>query len=296
MTATRPSLLRVWVSAARPATLLACVVPVIVGVGLAAAQGEVNPWLTSVILLSSGFIQIGTNFYNDYADFKRGADTDERLGPARATQKGWLTPNAVATGAKVSFGLAVLFGAILVYSAGWPILAIGLSGVLCGVAYTGGPYPLAYNGLGELFVFLFFGVAAVVGTVFVLTGTVTVAAAIAAVSIGLLATAILVVNNLRDRHTDAKAGKRTMAVRLGATGTRLEYTAVVLGAYLVVAMAPLLGVGSWFWLLAWISLPVAMVEIRALWRKDGAALNPHLGGAARLELVFGVLLAVGVAL
>jgi 1,4-dihydroxy-2-naphthoate polyprenyltransferase len=293
---TRPGPVGVWISAARPATLLACVVPVVVGVGLAAAQGEVHPFLTAVILLSSGFIQIGTNLYNDYADFKRGADTEDRLGPARATQRGWLSPRAVANGAKVSFALAVLFGGILVYEAGWPVLAIGLSGVLCGVAYTGGPYPLAYNGLGEVFVFLFFGVAAVVGTVFILTGGVTVAAGVAAVAIGLLATAILVVNNLRDRHTDRLAGKRTLAVRLGATGTRVEYTAVVLGAYALVAAAPLLGVGTWYWLLAWLSLPLAVWEIRALWGKDGAALNPHLGGAARLELLFGVLLAAGVAL
>lgn len=296
MSAVRPHPVRVWVSAARPATLLACVVPVVVGVGLAAAQGEVDPWLTAVILLSSGFIQIGTNFYNDYADFKRGADTDERLGPARATQKGWLTPKAVATGAKVSFALALLFGMILVWSAGWPILAIGISGVICGVAYTGGPYPLAYNGLGELFVFLFFGVAAVVGTVFVLTGAITPLAGVASVSIGLLATAILIVNNLRDRHTDARAGKRTLAVRLGAKGTRIEYTAVVLGAYLCVLAVPATGNGSWWWMLPWLSLPVAAFEIAALWRKDGAALNKHLGGAARLELLFGVLLAVGVVL
>lgn len=292
----RPSTARVWIGATRPATLLACFVPVLVGVGFAAGQGEVHPVLTALILLSAGFIQIGTNLYNDYADFKRGADTDDRLGPARATQRGWLTPRAVAMGAKVSFGLAVLFGAVLVYTAGWPILVIGAAGVVCGVAYTGGPYPLAYNGLGELFVFVFFGVAAVLGTLYVLTGAVTAASAVGAAAVGLLATAILVVNNLRDRHTDARAGKKTLAVRLGSTGTRVEYTAVVVLAYVLVLAVPALGLGSWFWLLSWLSIPLAAREIRALWTKDGAALNPHLGGAARLELTFGALLAVGVAL
>jgi 1,4-dihydroxy-2-naphthoate octaprenyltransferase len=267
-----------------------------VGVALASTHGEVDTLLVAMIFVSAGLIQIGTNFHNDYADFKRGADTDERVGPARATQKGWLTPRAVAAGAGACFALSFAFGGVLIHAAGWPILLLGVLSVASGLAYTGGPFPLAYHGLGEVFVFVFFGLAAVVGTVFVLTGGVSAAAWLASVSMGLPASAILVVNNLRDRVTDAQVGKRTLAVRLGAQGARIEYSVFVVGAYLVVALGALIEGGSALWLLPWLSAPLAVRQTLAVWRKDGQALNAHLGGTARLELIFGALLAVGVVL
>ncbi len=292
----RPSTWRVWILATRPATLLACVVPVVVGTALAAAAGMLRVDAALAALCSAGFIQIGTNLFNDYADFKRGADTEDRLGPARATQRGWLTPNQVAVGAAVCFGLAVVLGAYLVWLSGWPLVAIGLLSVVCGVAYTGGPYPLAYNGLGELFVLLFFGFAAVCGTYFIQADSVSMAAVLASIPIGCLASAILVVNNLRDRKTDVVAGKKTLVVRFGQAAGRWEYVAFLAVSYLAVTLAWPLGWGGPGWLLPWLSLPLAIAQVRAIFRLDGAALNPHLGKTARLEMVFGFLLAVGVLL
>ena len=268
-----------------------------VGTALAAAQGAMRLDVALFALASAGMIQIGTNLDDDHADFERGADTEERLGPARATQRGWLTSRQVLAGAVVSFVLAILLGLYLVAIAGWPVLVIGLVSVLCGVAYTGGPLPLAYHGLGDLFVWLFFGLVAVCGTFFIQVGALSWGVFLAANGVGALASAILVVNNLRDRPTDAKANKRTLAVRFGAKAARLQYTLMVLFGVLVVPMVGwLTGLGGVWWCLAAASLPLALREIRAIWRLEGAALNPHLGGAARLEMVYGVLLSVGIVL
>lgn len=298
----RPSQVKAWLLASRPATLLACAVPVLVGTAMAARDGVLRLDAAAVALLCSGLIQIGTNLYNDYADFKKGADDEARLGPARATQRGWLTPRQVALGAALCFGLSVLFGGWLVYLAGWPILVVGLLSVFFGYAYTGGPLPLAYNGLGELFVMIFFGVVAVCGTYYVQAVPSGAAqlwswpVALTSVSVGALASCILVVNNLRDHITDARAKKRTLAVMLGPTAARWEYALFILLAYAMPALAVGLGWGSSWWLLPMLSLPLAFKEIRAIFREEGAALNPHLGATARLELVFGVLLSVGVLL
>jgi 1,4-dihydroxy-2-naphthoate octaprenyltransferase len=244
-------------------------------------------------MAGSLLIQIATNLANDYFDHKQGADTDDRLGPARAVQQGWVTPKAMLRATLLVLFLALGVGIYLIYTGGWPIAFIGVASLVCALAYTGGPIPLAYVGLGDIFVLAFFGLAAVVGTTWVQTLSAPPAAWIAGTSIGLLATAILVVNNLRDRKTDALVNKRTLAVRFGATAARWEHTLAIGLAYVVIVAGAALGVAPPGWMLVVISLPFAIIEIRAVWRKDGADLNPHLGGAARLELIFGLLLCIG---
>jgi 1,4-dihydroxy-2-naphthoate octaprenyltransferase len=284
----------VWWAAIRPATLWAGAVPVLVGTALAFADGH-RAWLPALgALVGALLIQIGSNLVNDYADFQKGADTPDRLGPARATAKGWLTARQVAGGAAVSLGLAGLLGVYLTWVGGWPILALGVASILAAVAYTAGPWPLGYLGLGDLFVLLFFGFGATAGTYWVQAGALSAACLWAGAAVGALATAILVVNNLRDRVGDARAGKRTLVVRFGPTFARWEYTALVAFAYgTSVAQGALAG---WGWLLPLVSLPLAYKAVAALWHTDGAALNPWLGATARLELVFGLLLATGVLL
>lgn len=292
----RPSLWSIWFQAIRPRTLTAAFAPVGVGAGVALAERTFQ-WVPVVVaLIGATLIQIGTNLANDYFDFKKGADTAERLGPARVTQKGWVSPTEVARATWTAFGLAVVAGAYLVAVAGMPVVWIGVASILSGVLYTGGPWPLGYLGLGDIFVFVFFGPVAVCGTYFVQAGSVSKGAILASIPVGLLATAILVVNNLRDRHTDVVANKRTLAVRFGAAFARAEYVCLVLGAYavlvfLVVAMAYPVG-----WLLPLGTFPLAVLEIKAIYSLDGAALNPHLGGAARLGMLFGLLLAIGMSL
>ncbi|MEZ4442424.1 MAG: 1,4-dihydroxy-2-naphthoate polyprenyltransferase [Polyangiaceae bacterium] len=293
--------LAIWLAAIRPATLTAALGPVAVGSGLALASRRFAPLIAGAALLGAVLIQIGTNLYNDYADFKKGADTEARVGPARAVQRGWLTARQVKLAAYLSFFLAAVVGLYLVAKAGVVLLAIGIASLICGVAYTGGPAPLAYTGLGDLFVMLFFGGAAVCGTYYAQVGSVHLAAVTASLAVGALATAILVVNNLRDRHTDAEAGKRTLVVRFGERFGRLEYSACLVLAYGAVAgmaVVPLLR-GDTFapgWLLPWLTLPLAWREHGAVQAADGPALNPRLGGTARLGLLFSLLLAVGVAL
>ena len=292
----RPSSLKVWLAAARPQTLTAGAVPVGVGTALAAADGALHVASALSALGGAIAIQLGTNLFNDYEDFRRGADTEERLGPARATQRGWLTPRQVGVATAVAFLVAALFGLYLIDRGGLPILVLGVVSVLCGLAYTGGPMPLAYHGLGDLFVIVFFGVAAVAGTYFVQALTVTPASILLGVVVGALATCILVVNNLRDRGTDAKAGKRTLAVRFGAGFARAEYAAMLALAYAVPVSQVVSGRAGVAWLLPLLSLPLALRELVAIHRKDGAALNPHLGGAARVGVLYGVLLSLGVLL
>jgi 1,4-dihydroxy-2-naphthoate octaprenyltransferase len=244
-------------------------------------------------MLGSLLIQVATNLANDYFDHKQGADTEDRLGPARAVQQGWITPKAMLNATVLVLILALCVGLYLISVGGWPIAVIGVTSLICAVAYTGGPMPLAYVGLGDIFVLAFFGLAAVVGTTWVQTLSAPPAAWIGGLSIGLLATAILVVNNLRDRKTDELANKRTLAVRLGATAARWEHTLTITLAYVAVGLGVLTNLVPASWLLVALSLPIAVIEIRAIWKKDGADLNPHLGGAARLEMVFGFLLVIG---
>lgn len=291
-----PGALRAWVAAARPATLTAGVVPVVVGTALAAADGVARPGVAAGALLGAVLIQIGTNLVNDLEDFRRGADTAERLGPPRAVQQGWLTGRQVALGAVAALGGAVAIGAWLVAVGGWPIVWVGLASVAAAVAYTAGPFPLAYVGLGDLFVLLFFGVVAVCGTYWLQAQALSAGVVWASVAVGLAATAILVVNNLRDRVGDGRAGKRTLVVRLGARFGRAEHAATLLGPFALCVGAWAAGIGGLGWLLPLVALPLAAREVAAVWRKDGAALNPHLGSTARVGVVFGALLSVGVLL
>ena len=288
----RPTL-KTWVMAIRPKTLTAALVPVSVGTGLAFGAG-VGRWLPAIAaLVGALFIQIGTNLTNDYYDFKKGADTAERLGPVRVTQSGLISPRTVLAGALGCFALAILSGIYLVWVGGWPIVAIGLTSVLCGYAYTGGPFPLAYHGLGDVFVFVFFGLVAVTGTYYVQSLTVSQAAWWASIPVGALGTALLVVNNLRDAHTDVKANKRTLVVRLGTGAGKAEYLVLLAASFATPFILYGLGLASAWVFLALLSLPLAVGPLRLVLRAQGAALNAALGGTARLQLVFGLLFAVG---
>ncbi len=293
--------LRLWWQAARPATLPAALSPVIVGTaaGLAGPGGEaglrVLPFLAA--LLGSILIQVGTNFANDYSDFHRGADTNERLGPTRVTQAGLLTPVQVARAIAVTFTAAVLVGAYLVWVGGWPIVAIGVASILCALAYTGGPWPYGYHGLGDVFVFIFFGLVAVGGSAYLQTGGLSTLALIAAVPIGLLITNILVVNNLRDLPTDRAAGKLTLAVRIGDRATRWQYALFVVVAYSVPAILLATGIAEPWVLLPWLTMPLAAGAVRSIaGGLAGRELNPMLGRSGKLQLWYGVLLAVGLVL
>jgi 1,4-dihydroxy-2-naphthoate polyprenyltransferase len=239
-------------------------------------------------------IQVGTNFANDVFDFRRGADTPDRLGPQRVTQSGLVTPQQVLRATYLTFGAAVIVGIYLVLIGGWPILLIGMLSILAGLAYTGGPWPYAYHALGDFFVFVFFGLLAVVGSAYLQTLTVTPLVLWAALPTGCLVTAILVVNNLRDIDTDQQVGKITLAVRLGRRGTQVEFWALVLVAYLTPLVMWLLGLlGPWFWL-PWLSLPLGIWLVRYVTTTEGRALNQGLKRTGQLHLVFGLLFALAV--
>ncbi len=289
----RPSRLASWVLACRPATLTAAVVPVLVGTAAAlGAGGRVRVGAALAALLGAMCIQVGTNLANDVFDYEKGADTPERLGPLRVTQAGLLTPREVRTGMVVAFGLATLAGVYLTAVAGWVIVAIGLASIASGVAYTGGPWPLGYNGLGDVFVFAFFGLVAVCGTAFVAVGSVPLRALVASVPVGALATAVLVVNNVRDHVGDRAAGKRTLVVRLGRRFGVVEYTALMAVAYAVPVTLAARGASPWV-LLPLLTAPVAARLARTLATVEGSALNATLASTAKLLLAFGVLLSVG---
>ncbi|HUH00871.1 MAG TPA: 1,4-dihydroxy-2-naphthoate polyprenyltransferase [Kofleriaceae bacterium] len=291
--AVRPNSVQAWLLASRPATLTAALVPVMVGSACAAALGGFRAGPAAAALLGAMLIQIGTNFANDVFDYEKGADTGQRLGPTRAAQAGLLSARALRLGLTVVFGLATATGVDRTWVAGWPIGVIGAASILAGLAYTGGPYPLGYHGLGDLFVLAFFGFVAVCGTAFVQLGYVPELAWWASVPVGAIATAILVVNNLRDRHTDVVAGKRTLAVRLGAGPARAQYVALLAAAYAVPLVLAATGRSSAWALLPLASAPLALVLARAVWRAEGAALNPYLERTAQLLLVHGALLAAG---
>jgi 1,4-dihydroxy-2-naphthoate octaprenyltransferase len=281
--------------ATRPPTLLAAVVPVAVGTAVAHAEASLRAGPALAALAGALLLQIGANFANDVFDFEKGADTSERLGPLRAVQAGLLTAKSVRRGMLVVFGLALLVGAYLTSVAGPSIVVIGLASIAAAIAYTGGPYPLGYHGLGEVFVLLFFGFVAVLGTAFVQVGRVPELAFFAAVPVGALATAILVVNNLRDIATDAPAGKRTLAVRFGERAAVFEYALLVASAYAVPALLFATARGGRLVLLPFVTLPLAVGLVRGVSRERGRALNPLLGRTARLLFLQGCLFAAGIA-
>lgn len=292
-----PGSLRAWVLAVRPPTLTAAIVPVAVGTSVAVRDGYWQPLAALAALVGAIALQIGANFANDLSDFRRGADNEHRLGPPRATQLGLLTERQVVGAILASFGVATVAGLYLVYVGGWVIIAIGLASMLAAVTYTGGPWPFGYRGLGEVFVFVFFGVVAVAGTYYVQAGAIAGHVIAASIPVSLTVTAILVVNNVRDIDTDRLAGKYTLAVYLGRRLARTEFVLVVAGAYAAAAALWLLGDFSGWVLLSWLSVPAAFVPVGAvLARTDGPGLNHALRQTARLHLLFGMLLAVGVAL
>lgn len=284
---------RSWVLAARPATLTAAVAPVLVGTAVALAEAGFRADTMLAALFGSIWIQIGTNFANDVFDYEKGADTEERLGPTRAVQAGLLTPAAVRAGMVFAFAMATVCGVYLTAVAGPWIVLIGVLSIASGILYTAGPYPLAYVGLGDVFVFVFFGVVAVMGTSFVQTGELTWLGAIASVPIGALATAILAVNNLRDRHQDVGANKRTLAVRFGGRAARGEYVVLVLLAYAAPVTLVALGLAPTLTLLPLVTLPLAWRLWRVVRDEEGAPLNDALAGTAKLLLLFSVLFAGG---
>jgi 1,4-dihydroxy-2-naphthoate octaprenyltransferase len=289
--------LRLWLVAARPRTLPAAVAPVLVGTALAGAEDVFEPLRLAAALVGSIFIQVGTNLANDYSDARRGADTEDRLGPVRVTAGGLMPPRRVLVGTWVAFGIAVAAGGYLAAAAGWELLVVGVVSIAAGVLYTGGPRPYGYAGLGELFVFVFFGLVAVAGSYFVQTEDLRWEAVALGVPVGLLAAAILVVNNVRDMETDRRAGKRTLAVRLGR-----ERAVALFMAMLAVAYAAPVAIWLLSDLQAWLLLPLATMPLALplantlAARRDGPSLNRLLADTGRLLGAYSLLLAAGLLL
>lgn len=288
---------RLFLMASRPRTLPAAVAPVLVGTSLAITEDQFRPLAFLAALIGSVFIQIGTNLANDYSDARRGADTEDRLGPVRVTAGGLMPPKRVLIGVYVTFAVAVLAGIYLAAVAGPEMLVVGALSILAGVLYTGGPRPYGYAGLGELFVFLFFGLVAVAGSYYVQAEELPWEAFALSVPVGLLAAAILVVNNVRDVDTDRRAGKRTLAVQLGRSRARALFAAMLAVTFAVPLAIPLAGGLSWWVALALASGVLAPPLLRTvLIRTDGPALNGALADTGRLLAVFSLLLSVGVLL
>ncbi|HEX9480970.1 MAG TPA: 1,4-dihydroxy-2-naphthoate polyprenyltransferase, partial [Solirubrobacteraceae bacterium] len=286
---------RIWLMAARLRTLPAAVAPVLVGTSLALGDGDFHPLAFVAALLGAVFIQVGTNLSNDYSDARRGADTEDRLGPVRVTAGGLVPPGQVLVATYVTFGLAVACGAYLIAVAGWELLAVGAASILAGVLYTGGPRPYGYEGLGELFVFLFFGIVAVAGSYYVQVQKLPWEAFVCAVPVGLLASAILVVNNVRDLETDRRAGKRTLAVRLGRERTRGLYVAMLLLAFATAPVTWWAGSMTAWLLLPWLAAPLAVRLSQVVrTRVDGPSLNAALAGTGQLQLLFCLLFSAGI--
>jgi 1,4-dihydroxy-2-naphthoate polyprenyltransferase len=292
----RPPSIVIWLMAARPRTLTAAILPVVVGTALAAADRSFRPLPALAALLGAVAIQIGTNFANDYFDAVKGADR-ERRGPVRVTQSGLVTRGQIRWATVAAFGFAFLCGVYLVGVGGWPIAAVGILSIASGLAYTGGPFPLGYHGLGELFVFVFFGLVAVAGTYYVQALRLTPLVVLLACPIGLLSVAILVANNLRDAETDRRAGKWTLVARFGRNFGRIEFIALVTVSFAVPAVvffARLLPVGG---LLPLAGAPLAIPLIRQC--MTSVTPEEHIRlliDTSRLLLIFGLLLSLGVLL
>ena len=288
--------MNIWLMAARPRTLPAAIAPVLVGTAAAIEVAGRLPRVGGFIaaIVGSVFIQIGTNLANDYSDARRGADTADRLGPVRVTSAGLVTPRRVLTATWIAFAIAVACGVYLAALAGPIILVVGVLSIAAGVLYTGGPRPYGYAGLGELFVFLFFGLVAVNGSYYVQLEELSLLSAGLSVAVGCLSTAILVVNNVRDIETDRRAGKNTLAVRLGRDRTRRLYLALLGGANLVLVATIAADGDSWWAALGLLSAPLAIKPARAvLGRTDGPALNGALAGTGALLAAFSLLVSAG---
>lgn len=292
----RPTPWRIWLAASRPRTLPAAIAPVMAGSALAWHDGHFQSWAALACGVFALLIQIGTNFANDYYDYVKGADTAERVGPQRAVAAGWVTPARMRQVMMGVFAVAFLVGLSLLRFGGWPLLGIGVGSIVCGIAYTGGPYPLGYNGLGDLFVFIFFGLVAVCATYFVQTGGITEISILVASGIGLLATNILVVNNYRDLETDLKAGKRTLVVRLGRRAARMQFGGSLLLALIVPVALMILGFRAWV-LLPLLLVPMAGRHYLRLQRSTTPQqLITLLGDTGKLLALYAVLLSAGLML
>lgn len=289
----KPSGWRLWWLAARPKTLPAAAAPVVLGAALAFFNGAFQLLPGLATLLASLLLQIGANLANDVFDYYRGADAGERLGPVRVTTAGLASPRQVLLAMWIVFGCAGALGIYLLSISGWLVLLVGLFAIAAAIGYTGGPMPYGYLGMGDLFVFLFFGPIAVGGSYYVMAKSITFQAFWASIPIGLLTVAILVVNNLRDIDTDRKANKYTLAVRLGAAATRRQYLACVAAAYTLVVLMWLAGMAPVWVLLVGFSAPKAVRMIQSVNTTEGRALNRVLAGTGQLDLGFAILLSAG---
>ncbi|NTW70003.1 MAG: 1,4-dihydroxy-2-naphthoate polyprenyltransferase [Chlorobiaceae bacterium] len=282
-----------WMLAIRPKTLPAGAVPVVLGSALAAADGRFQLLLALVALVCALGIQVATNFINEIYDFRKGADTAERLGPTRTVAAGIISEKTMIQVSVTLVSFVFLLGLYLVYTAGWPILLVGLFSLLFAWAYTGGPYPIAYSGLGDIFVFVFFGLVAVGGTYYVQSLDLVFPVLLAAVAPGAFSVNILLVNNIRDIDTDRKVGKMTLPARIGPEYARRLYVALTVVAYLVPLLLWMEGY-SLFGLLSWLSLPLAFRMKSELYRSEGRELNNVLAGTGKLMTIYGLLLSAGI--
>ena len=287
---------KTWMLAIRPRTLPAAAAGVLMGAAMAWHDRHLRFDATLVCLFTALLLQIGSNLANDVFDFERGTDTAERLGPTRVTQAELLSPRQVKIGMAVVFSLAALLGLYLAWLGGWVIIILGIAAIISAIAYTGGPFPLGYYGLGDIFVFIFFGLASVAGTYYIQAGSVSPAVWWMTIPPGLIITAILVVNNLRDIENDRKAGKHTMAVRLGEQGTKIQYLVCMVIAYLILIPVAVTGLIPWMTLLAWLSLPVAYQATQVVLTQKGRPLNMALAKTGQAALFFSLLFWMGLLL
>ena len=286
--------IKIWIEASRPKTLPAAAAPVIMATGMAFHDGVFHSLAAFVALICALLIQIGTNFANDYFDFFKGADTMERLGPRRATQSGLISAKQMKVAFIVVFSLAFLLGLYLIFRGGWPILVIGLLSILFGILYTGGPYPLGYNGLGDLFVLIFFGPVAVGGSYYVQALEINHVVLLAGLAPGLISTAILTINNLRDIHTDKQAGKKTLAVRFGKRFAQLEYLFSIFAAFLLPFLLIYLTNKNYLSILVLIALAPAVPGIRmVLSGTGGRPLNKVLADTGKLLFIYSLIFSIG---
>ncbi len=290
----KPLSLSVWIDAGRPKTLPAALAPVIMGTGLAAADQSFHFLAALFAGIGALLIQIGTNYANDYYDHQKGADDDDRLGPTRATAAGLVTAKAMKRAFLITFGLAAVFGLYLIWRGGWPIVVIGVLSILSGIAYTGGPYPLGYNGLGDLFVLIFFGPVAVGGTYYVQALDINSTVLLLGLVPGLFSTAILTINNLRDIHQDKQSGKRTLAVRFGETFARAEYLVCIIGGMFITAIFALLNPGKDWVLITFLILLLAIPAFKTILNTEpGRIFNKVLAQTGQILFIYSLLFAIG---
>jgi len=282
-----------WILASRPKTLPAAASPVLIASTVAFVEHTFEPFAALTALLGALLLQIGANIANDVFDFQLGTDNQHRLGPLRMTQAGYLTPTEMKIGMVIVFMLAAMCGIYMALVSGWWIILIGALAILAAIAYTGGPFPYGYKGMGELFVFIFFGFAAVCGTYYAQAGNVSLLAVLSSIPVGLLIVAILIVNNLRDIDGDKSSGKRTLAVRFGVTWAKQEFIVTIVMAYLVVFLISYSHLSSYWPLLVLFSIPIAMPLVKSVLQDQGKKLNLTLAGTGKLTLIFSCLYSLG---